>query len=299
MTIVETRERKQGRIRKLFKVLGTRALDVAVVSLTVLFLMIYFWPDIVISVYPGQEGVVWRRFGWNLIGLTEGTVVHKTYGEGTHLVAPWNRFYIYNIRLREDTHVYNVLSSDALHIQVSATIRYRPARERLGYLHKEVGPEYKEVVVLPEVGAALREVIGRYRPEQLYRLQRKEIQNEVVRLSDNEARARYVNIDDVLIRTITLPAIVRGAIERKLEEEQAMLRYDFTVEKEEKEKERKRIEAEGIRQFQEIVTGGISDRYLTWKGIDATLEVAKSPNSKIVIIGGREGLPLILNTGER
>jgi prohibitin 2 len=91
---------------------------------------------------------------------------------------------------------------------------------------------------------------------------------------------------------------VRGAIERKLEEEQAMLRYDFTVGKEEKEKERKRIEAEGIRQFQEIVTGGISDRYLTWKGIDATLEVAKSPNSKIVIIGGKEGLPLILNTGE-
>jgi regulator of protease activity HflC (stomatin/prohibitin superfamily) len=154
------------------------------------------------------------------------------------------------------------------------------------------------VVVLPEVGAALREVIGRYRPEQLYRLQRKEIQSEVVRLSDSEARARYVNIDDVLIRTITLPAIVRGAIERKLEEEQAMLRYDFTVGKEEREKERKRIEAEGIRQFQEIVTGGISDRYLTWKGIDATLEVAKSPNSKIVIIGGREGLPLILNTGE-
>jgi regulator of protease activity HflC (stomatin/prohibitin superfamily) len=299
MTIVETKERKQGRVKKLIKVLGTRTLDVAVVSLTVLFLMIYFWPDIVISVFPGQEGVVWRRFGWNPIGLTEGTVVHKTYGEGTHLVAPWNRFYIYNIRLQEDTHIYNVLSSDALHIQVSATIRYRPVRERLGYLHKEVGPEYKEVVVLPEVGAALREVIGRYRPEQLYRLQRKEIQNEVVRLSDSEARNRYVNIDDVLIRTITLPAIVRGAIERKLEEEQAMLRYDFTVGKEEREKERKRIEAEGIRQFQEIVTGGISDRYLTWKGIDATLEVAKSPNSKIVIIGGREGLPLILNTGER
>jgi regulator of protease activity HflC (stomatin/prohibitin superfamily) len=191
-----------------------------------------------------------------------------------------------------------VLSSDALHIQVSATIRYRPVRERLGYLHKEVGPEYREVVVLPEVGAALREVIGRYRPEQLYRLQRKEIQTEVVRLSDTEARARYVNIDDVLIRTITLPAIVRGAIERKLEEEQAMLRYDFTVGKEEKEKERKRIEAEGIRQFQEIVTGGISERFLAWKGIDATLEVAKSPNSKIVIIGGKDGLPLILNTGE-
>lgn len=263
---------------------------------TAIFLL-YMLPDILFSVQPGQAAVVWHRF-WG------GTDIDDTYGEGTHLMFPWDKVFIYDVRLQQLTQDLNVLSTDGLEVIVSTTTRYRAIPEHLGLLHTNVGPDYADKVLVPEVGAHVRNVVGRYDPEQLYTTRREVIQDEILTLLRQENQLtmysgtplrELIYIEDVLVRAIKLPEKVEDAIEHKLALRHEMLEYDYRLQREEKEAQRKRIEAEGIRMFQDIVTEGISDRYLKWKGIDATLELAKSPNAKTVIIGsGQDGLPLIL-----
>ena len=289
--------------------LSERLGDVAVIGLLLTLAAFYFFPEMVVTIYPGQAGIVWDRF----FGGTRTDVV---YGEGVHIVAPWNRMYSYDVRIQDETQKFTALSQHGLPIDLTVSIRYRPAgapfeysvnrgsggEQSLGELHKRVGPDYVTKLVIPVVGAAARTVIGRYRAEELYHMRRQTIQDEIIqtigerRAKEQFAEERYVDIIDTLIRDITLPETVREAIHRKLAEEQAMLTYDFILRKEQKEAERKGIEAEGIRKFQQTVTQGVTPGYLRWQGINATLELAKSTNAKVVVIGGSEdGLPLILN----
>jgi regulator of protease activity HflC (stomatin/prohibitin superfamily) len=175
------------------------------------------------------------------------------------------------------------------------SIRFRPIISEIGTIHQTIGLNYKDVIVMPEVRSSARQVIGRYEPEELYSTKRDFIQDEI--FSDVKARLERMNIhlDAILIRGIELPPNIKEAIEKKLKQEQESQEYEFRIQKEEKEAQRKRIEAQGIKDFQDIVSEGISDKLLRWKGIEATLELAKSPNSKVVVIGqGKDGLPLIL-----
>jgi hypothetical protein len=174
-------------------------------------------------------------------------------------------------------------------------------------LHKLVGPDYPEILVYPEIGSHARELISRYTPEQLYTETRAFIQAEILERMINQLgsslvnqsfKGRLVTIEDVLIRSVKLPDRVAEAIERKAEQYQAMLEYDFRLAREEKEKERKKIEAEGIREFQDIVAKTITEEYLRLRGIEATMSLATSRNSKTIIIGGKDGLPVILNTAD-
>jgi prohibitin 2 len=263
---------------------------------TAIFLL-YLLPDILFPVQPGEAAVVWHRF-WG------GTDTDDVYREGTHVQWPWDKVYIYDVRLQHLTQDMTVLSTDGLEVHVSTTTRFRVIPDHLGILHTHVGPNYKDTVLVPEIGAHVRNVVGRYDPEQLYTTRRELIQDEILDLLRREnqltmfagaALRELIYIEDVLVLGIRLPEKVEAAIEQKLTQRHEMLEYDYRIQKEEKEKQRKTIEAEGIRQFQDIVTEGISDRYLKWKGIDATLELAKSPNAKMVIIGNsQDGLPLIL-----
>ena len=272
------------------------SLPATLLVLGFLLFVAYFFHDIFISIYPGQAGVLWKR--------VTGTVTRRVYGEGLHIIAPWNKMYIYNIRLQESEGKYDVLSSDGLKFEVVISLRYRPIRERLAELHQHIGPNYLKSFILPEIGAHAREEIARFRPEELYTSKRREITEAIIAKTQERLQVSYhpegplsspIYFEDVFLKSVTLPPVVAAAIESKLAQEQLMLEYDYRLEREEKEKARKRIEAEGIRLFQDIVAEGISDRYLKWKGIDATLELAKSPNAKIVVIGsGEDGLPLIL-----
>ncbi|MFT5595345.1 MAG: prohibitin 1, partial [Flammeovirgaceae bacterium] len=140
-----------------------------------------------------------------------------------------------------------------------------------------------------------RKVIGRYDPEELYSSKRDVIQEEIFTDVKNRLKDKNIYLDAILIRGIELPPNIKMAIEKKLKQEQESQEYEFKIEKEKKEAERKRIEAQGIKDFQDIVSEGISDKLLRWKGIEATLSLAQSPNSKVVVIGqGDDGLPLIL-----
>ncbi|MGB0905673.1 MAG: SPFH domain-containing protein, partial [Mangrovicoccus sp.] len=172
---------------------------------------------------------------------------------------------------------------------------------------KLVGPKYPEILVYPEIGSHARDIIARYTPEQLYSDIRSFIQAQILErmvtelgasLVNQSVRGKLIEVEDVLIRSVVLPETVQKAIERKAEQYQAMLEYDFRLAREEKEKVRKSIEAEGIAAFQAKVADSITDEYLRLRGIEATVALAASRNSKMVIIGGKDGLPLILNTGE-
>ena len=300
--------RKKGRLwlylQRFFVSAGIRLQRLrTTILIGLLFLLIAIFalaPQIFITVPAGHVAVMWYRF-------FGGTVVDTTYGEGIHVIFPWDEMYIYDARLQNQARVYDTISSNGLSMEVDIAVRYRINREAVGMLHKLVGPNYAEILVYPEIGSHARELISRYTPEQLYTETRAFIQAEILERMVNELgsslvnqsfQGRLVTVEDVLIRSVILPERVANAIERKAEQYQAMLEYDFRLAREEKEKQRKKIEAEGIREFQDIVAKTITEEYLRLRGIEATMTLATSKNSKTIIIGGKDGLPVILNTAD-
>lgn len=261
---------------------------ITITTLLVMLTFVVFWHRIVYTVRSGQEAVLWKRLS--------GTQIDLIYKEGTHLIFPWDQLFIYDLRIQSTDYSVPVLSTDGLEIMVEVTVRYHPESKTVPQLHKEVGPEYAERIVFPEVVTAVREVIGRYRPEQLYTLRTDDTQRQIAQRAANQARERYVAIDDVLIRRLGLPEMVQQAIQRKLNQEQEALEYEYRIAKERREAQRKDIEADGIVAFQKKVASSITPQLLQWKGVEATLELSKSTNAKMVIVGGKDGLPLILNT---
>ena len=263
---------------------------VAVFVFIALFVMVYFWPRIFINVGPGHAGVLFRLFGG-------GTVVDKVYGEGLHVVAPWDVMTIYDVREQTITRKMSVLTQRGLPIGVTVIIRYKPERDVLGVLQAGIGPNYADKIVMPEVLATLRQLLGTYTVEEIYQTKRSLIEKL---LTDSlvEAEQRYVVIDSVLITEVTLPEYMSKAIETKLEQQQLAEAYTFRLEREEKEAERKRIEAGGIKAYNTIVSSSLNPDLLTWQGIEATRALATSNNAKVVVIGGggKSGLPIILNS---
>lgn len=273
-------------------------LEIAISLLLMALLFLSALPLMLISLESGHRGVLWRRF-------FGGTEMERSYGEGSTLIFPWDRMSIYNIRLQRRNTEYITLSKNGLAIIVEVSIRFRPQEDTLPKLHRYIGPDYVDILLLPEMGSHIRNVIAQYEPEELYAMKRTAIEDQIQKsihsgldtLHPKGSVQNYVFVDEILIREITLPELVRTSIEHKEQAKQLALTYKFRLQAEEKEKIRKKIEAEGIRDFQNTITDGISQKYLTWKGINATLELAKSDNSKVVIIGsGKTGMPVILGS---
>ena len=270
-----------------------------VLVLGLILITLFFFDRIFVTIPPGHGGVMWER-------LFGGTVTDRVFGEGLHVIMPFNRMYAYDTRLQEVTETYDAISSDGLVMQVELSVRFRLVERNVGYLHKFVGPDYVQKLIIPEVAAHMRTVISNYTPEDLYSRKRQKIQKEIFELVSRQMETlydpdqpsrRFVVVETVLIRGVVIPTRVKDAIESKIEQFHKMLEYDYRIQREAKESIRKHIEAEGIRKFQEVVSQGITRDLLTWKGIEATLSLARSDNSKVVVIGGgNNGLPVILNT---
>lgn len=262
---------------------------VIVTWLTLLFLVILLWSRIFVSIKPGEAGILWLRFGG-------GTIVDRVYPEGFHFIFPWDQMWVYDVRIQSITEEVNALTRNGLRVGINLTVRYRPQYEMLGLLHQQVGPDYVRRIVTPEVESSLRTMIASYDTEQVYTLQN-EIVSKIINQAGSGAANRYVRIDDVLIREIILPPLIQDAIEQKIEQMELAMAYKYRLERELKEKERRQIEAEGLKIANTILAASITDDLLTWRGIEATRALAESNNSKVVVIGaGQGGLPLILNT---
>lgn len=242
-----------------------------------------------VTIGSGEAGVLYKTFGG-------GVVTEKPpLGEGFHLVAPWNKVYIYEVRQQEVFEQMKVLSSNGLEIQIDASAWFQPKYENLGKLHQEKSEAYKERILLPAIRSAARSVVGRYTPEQLYSSKRDAIQNEIFEETKAIVDNQYIQLNEILVRDVTLPPTIRESIENKLKQEQASLEYEFKLVTAQKEAERQRIEAQGKADANRILSASLTDKILQDKGIEATLELSKSPNAKVVVVGsGDDGLPLIL-----
>ncbi|MDP4616243.1 MAG: prohibitin family protein [Schleiferiaceae bacterium] len=249
-------------------------------------LILVFSSRLFVKIESGEAGVQYD--------LVKGLKVDRVYDQGLKIIAPWNRMFIYSTRIQEDRSVMEVLSANGLTIRAELSYRYRPFQDKIGYLHNEVGENYHERIIIPEIRSATREIIGKYLPEELYSSKRDSIQTEIFVLAAERIRGKYIELDAVLIRDVGLPDKLKQAIERKLEQEQVSLEYEFRLTRAQKEAERQRIEAEGKAVANRLLSQSLTDKILRDKGIDATLKLAESPNSKVIVVGGSDGLPLIL-----
>lgn len=394
-----------------------------IILLVVLFVISLLLPRILVFVEAGEAGVLFRRLG----GGTDRD--HPPLREGLHLKFPWDEVTIYDLRLQNSTQSLDLVTRDGLQIDTEVTIRYRPCYGSLAQLHQEIGPDYLDTLLVPQVGALLRQIAGLCSAEQAYSTERPDIRNAVLQglrltfagtaaggesgwrgprcttpsgldpasmavgggnalagahtqaveptageTSDRRALARrraqealrgvlpgpfadivvradaiandtmnadllpadadseevcavaldrildtlrlrqrdapamapvedaaagddLVFVQDVLLRSVVLPAGVREAIEAKVQQEQTMLGYRYKVSQELLESLRKEAEGLGVSAFQAASgPGGVTADYLKWQGIAATLGLATSPNTKVIVVGGKDGLPLILNT---
>ena len=260
-----------------------------VIAALIILPVIFLWSSLTYTIDSGHAGLVFHTFG---DGVNPETPAKKS---GFHVKAPWDKVYEYEVRQQELFENLEVLSSNLLKIKLDMTVFYQPTYDKLGYLETERGSRYESKVIQPAMRAVAREVIAQYLPEEFNTTKREEIQLEIENRLEEKLANNYVQLNDVLIRNIELPLTLQQAIERKLQQEQESLEYEFRIEKATKEAERKKIEAEGIRDFQNIVTQSITDKLLQWKGIEATTILAESNNAKVIVIGsGENGLPLIL-----
>lgn len=259
------------------------------ISAVLLFFLVllFFFDRTVISIQSGQRGVLWRWLG-------AGTVIDTVYPEGVHLILPFNKMFIYNIRKQQFSDAIDVLTVDGLTVRVKYTVRYYLEPATLPLLHQFVGPDFVNVAIRPDVRSVVRTLFGQYKPEEIYTSQ-KAIQLLFSEKSKVHLAARFVKIDDVPIESITLPASISKAIEEKMVQQQREGEYVYRLSIAQKEAERLQIESEGIRTYNETVNKSLTTSVLKWEGIRATRELAKSSNAKVVVIGsGQSGLPIIL-----
>ncbi len=241
-----------------------------------------------VTIGPGEGGVLFERFG-------DGINTEHTYGEGFHIVAPWNSMIVQKVRQQSISDEMNVLSVNGLEVQVNGTIWYEPEYSNLGALIKTKGEDYVRELLDPAINAAARSVVGRYTPEQLYSSKRDVIEQEILEEVKAELDGQFVNVKRVLVEDVKLPQTIKQAIEGKLKQEQESLEYEFRLVTAQKEAEKQIIEAEGKAKANKILSASLTDKILQDKGIEATTKLAESPNSKVIVIGsGDSGLPLIL-----
>ena len=258
------------------------------VFVVILVVLVFFGSSMFFTIQPGERGVVFRPF-------STGLDKQHIYTPGFHLVSPWNDLIVYDVKEQQREETMDVLDKNGLSISVDVSVRFNPVYEKIGYLHEVFGTRYVEQLIIPEVRSSVRQVAGRYTAEEIYSTKRSEVESSVIKETKQVLDQNNIDMRALLIRSINLPDQIREAIENKLKQEQEALAYQFRLTRETAESERKRIEAEGISRFNQIINSSLSDKILTQRGIEATLELAKSANAKVVVVGsGKDGLPLIL-----
>jgi len=250
--------------------------------------LLFFGSSMFYTIQPGERAIVFRPFG-------EGLDKENIYMPGFHVVAPWNDMIVYDVKEQQREETMDVLDKNGLSINMDVSVRFNPTYEKIGTLHEVFGKRFIDQLIVPEVRSMVRQVAGRYTAEEIYSTKRSEVEQAIIVETKVILEKNNIDMRALLIRSINLPDQIRIAIENKLKQEQEALAYQFRLTRETAEAERKRIEAEGIAKYNQIINSSLSDKILQQRGIEATLELSKSTNSKVVVIGsGKDGLPLIL-----
>jgi prohibitin 1 len=264
---------------------GSNPLVKAVVAGFLFLLILIFLFNSVIRVPTGSVTVL------TLFGRVTGEVLP----EGIHVINPLKSTNDLSIRTQEIKESASVPSAEGLVMNLDTSLIYHLNPEKAADVFRSVGPRYVDVLIEPNLRAAIREATASHSANALYTGEREMVAKQVFDQLVSKVGQRGVTVESVLLRDIQLPLTLKASIETKQQAEQEALAMNFRLQKEKQEAERKRIEAAGIRDFQQIVAQGISTQLLEWKGIEATENLAKSPNAKVVVIGNnKNGLPLIL-----
>ena len=259
-----------------------------ITGVIVVVVLIFFSSSMFFKLEPGERAIIFRQF-------TTGLDKENIYMPGFHVVAPWNDFIVYSVKEQTRDETMDVLDKNGLSINVDMSVRFNPLYTKIGYLHEVFGQEYINRLVIPEVRSSVRKVMGRYNAEEIYSTKRQEVEESIISETTEVLKSNNIDLRAMLIRSINLPSNIKNAIETKLTQEQEALAYEFKLNREKSEAERKKIEAEGISKYNEILSQSLTKNILTMKGIDATLKLAESPNTKVVVVGsGENGMPLIL-----
>jgi len=267
-----------------------KAMLLTILMLIMIMTVVFFWNAIVITIRPGQAGILFGRFS--------GTNIDHVYGEGLHLINPLDTLYIYEMRKQIAFHEFDVISIKGLTIHISLAIRYRPEYELLGILHQSIGPDYLDRVIIPQIESVMRKQLGNYTAEEIY-TNEKGLLTQAILTALEEVGRNYVEVEDIIIRSINLPEDLVTSIEEKLQQEELMKSYEFRIQTAEKEAQRLEIEAKGINDYQKIIGESLTEAILLNKGIEATQALSLSKNAKIVVIGsGKNGLPIILGNDQ-
>lgn len=268
--------------------MNNRRLPLIIFGVIAIIVVLALSSSLFYTIQATERAIVFYPFGK---GLDKEQVIDP----GFHVKAPWNDVYIYTVNEVSSDENMDVLDKSGLSIHVDVTVRFYPIPEKIGFIHEKFTKNYVNVLVIPEVRSTVRQVMGRFTAEEIYSTKRAEVENAITTESERILGINNVKATAVLIRSIVLPEQIKAAIENKLQQEQESLAYQYRLVKEKSEAERKRIAAEGESRANNIINNSLSDKLLKMRGIEATLELAKSPNSKVVIIGSsKDGLPMIL-----
>ena len=237
------------------------------------------------------------RIGTGNVGVLTlfGRVTGQSLPEGIHLINPLktvNELSIRSLTVKESA---NTPSSEGLMMSLDTSLIYHLNPDRAAEVFQKLGPRYEDVVIEPSLRSAIREATASHTANALYSSERDSVAKQIFDQLSTQLTARGMVVENILLRDIRLPETLKNAIEAKQQAEQESLAMNFRLQKETQEAARKRIEAAGVRDFQQIVAQGITPSLLEWKGIEATERLADSANSKIVVIGNsKNGLPLVL-----
>ena len=262
------------------------------IALTVVILFVVFSlsSSLFFKVMPAERAVAFYTLSGK---LDKENIIMP----GWHAKAPWTTIYTYDVSENKVEESMDVLDKNGLSISVDVSVRFTPMKNKIGEIQEIFKGDYMNVLVVPEVRSSVRQVMGRYTAEEIYSTKRSEVESSIKNETATVLGAEGNNIEmkALLIRAINLPAQIKQAIENKLQQEQEALAYQFRLDKEKSEAERKQIAAEGEAAANRIINSSLTNELLKMRGIEATQQLANSPNSKVVIVGSaKDGLPLIL-----
>jgi prohibitin 1 len=255
------------------------------IGIGVIFLLILLWASVA-YVPPGSVGIL----------TSFGRVTGEVLPEGTHFVSPFKVNHVLTVRTQTQEEHTSTPSSEGLNLEIDTSLIYHLNKEKAADVFQSIGTNYGQTIIDPNLRSTIRDTTAGHSANTLYSSSRKQVEDEIMQGLKAALEQRGIVVENVLLRDIQLPPTLKSSIESKQQAEQESLAMNFRLQKEKQEADRKRIEAQGIHDFQQIVAQGISAQLLQWKGIEATENLAKSPNAKIIVIGNtKNGLPLVMS----
>ncbi len=266
------------------------------VAVILIIVIISFTAATFTIIQPGERGILFRP--WSS-GLDRDNI----YKEGVHIIAPWNEMYVYDVREQSiefsaENPLYqtlDVLDKNGLTIEVEVTVRFYPNFEHMAKIHEKFGETYIEKLIIPEVRSSVRKIMGKYKAEEIYSTFRQEVEEAIIKETKTNLETNDIMMTALLVRSIVIPNDIKIAIESKLTKEQEALSKEYDLAIAEQNYKIDSINAEAIANYNRIINASLTDKILQQKGIDATIKLSESQNTKVVIVGsGNDGLPLIL-----